>query len=130
MDRRVSVELRWVYLGFILHHDIYIIIKVTSEQGQSPSYNPPWARGRTPPRGCSAQAGVPRRGKPRHIRDFHFQFLKIVFVFGESYLFGVLEDTVGRGANVPWYLRYNSRKTSSQVRGFEKMTLTLIPFCL
>ena len=44
------------------------------------------------------------------------QLLKIVFVCGESHLFGVLEDTVGRGANVPWYLRYNSWKTSSQVR--------------
>ena len=109
---------------------VYIIIKVTLAQGQSPSYNPPLARGRTPPRGCSAQAGVPRRGKPGKMRDFHLQSLNIVFVCRESHLFGVLEDTVGRGANVPWYLRYNSWKTSSQVSGFEKMTLTHIPFCL
>ena len=111
----IIIIITWVDRRVSLDHNICIIIKVTSELGRSPSYNPPWARGRTPPRGCSAQAGVPRRGKPRRMRDFHFLLLKIVFVCGESHLFGVLEDTVGRGANVPWYLRYNSWKTSSQV---------------
>ena len=38
--------------------------RVTLAQGQFPSCNPPWARGRTPPRGCSAQGGGLRLGKP------------------------------------------------------------------
>ena len=38
--------------------------RVTLAQGQFPSCNPPWAPGRTPPRGCSAQGGGLRLGKP------------------------------------------------------------------
>ena len=39
-------------------------VPVTLAQVQSPSYNPPSARGRTPRRGCSAQADESRLGKP------------------------------------------------------------------
>ena len=49
------------------HHYHVAIMTSTLVQEQSPSCNPLLARGHTPPRGCSAQAGELRLGKPGQI---------------------------------------------------------------
>ena len=52
------------------HHYHVAIMTSTLVQEQSPSCNPLLARGHTPPRGCSAQAGELRLGKPGQIYGF------------------------------------------------------------
>ena len=52
------------------HHYHVAIMTSTLVQGQSPSCNPLLARGHTPRRGCSAQAGELRLGKPGQIYGF------------------------------------------------------------
>ena len=56
--------------SYCCYHDRYhhcFDDRGTLARGRSPSYNPPWARGRTAQRGCSAPAAGLRRGKPSHI---------------------------------------------------------------